>query len=269
MNTSVYLRASSPAEIRRQERTFARLRRTHAAFFSFLKETAAPPRGAKVLELACGCGMLADLARRELAAEAEGWDLNPAYIAHAARAYPRTAFAVRDMLAGPAAPARDLLLFREALMEFPSPAAALRRCLRLLRRGGWAAALEPDYGATVIHPEVPGWARFVERYAAFCAASGGEDFFAGRKLLGAFRAAGLRRLAVRPLVETHTALDGAALKEFLEAEIMSIEADAGLLTARRVFSRAGLDGVLRGLRRAAASRAAYVQTTMVAICGRK
>lgn len=269
MTGNGYLRAASPEEIKRQLRTFARMEATHAAFVSFLRETAKPRKGSRVLELGCGCGMMADRLRQEFSAAAAGWDANPDYIAYAARAYPRTAYAAADLLSAPARAGFDLILFRETLMEFPSPAAVLKRNLGRLKRGGWFAALEPDYGATVIYPEVPGWRDFVDRYARFCAAAGNEDFFAGRKLPGAFLAAGLRNIAVRPLVETHSFLDRPALREFLGAEIMSIKADAPLLTGKRVFSAAALAAVLKGLAAAARAPGAYVQTSMVAVCGQK
>lgn len=268
MTGNKYLRAASPEEIRRQLRTFARMEHTHAAFVSFLRETAKPRRGSRILELGCGCGMMADRLRQEFSAAAAGWDANPDYIAYAARAYPRTAYAAADLLSAPARAEFDLILFRETLMEFPSPAAVLKRNLGRLKRGGWFAALEPDYGATVIYPEVPGWRAFVDKYARFCASAGDEDFFAGRKLPGAFRAAGLRNIAVRPLVETHSFLRRAALREFLGAEIMSIKADAPFLTGR-AFSAAGLAAVLKGLAAVARAPGAYVQTSMVAVCGQK
>lgn len=268
MTGNRYLRAASPEEIKRQLRTFARMEKTHSGFVSFLRETAKPRKGSRLLELGCGCGMMADRLRREFSAAAEGWDSNPDYIAYAAGAYPRTAYAAADLLSAPARSEFDLILFRETLMEFPSPAAVLQRNLGRLKRGGWFAALEPDYGATVIHPEVPGWRDFVDRYARFCAAAGNEDFFAGRKLPEAFLAAGLRNIAVRPLVETHSFLDRPALREFLGAEIMSIKADAPLL-AGRVLSAAGLAAVLKGLAAVARAPGAYVQTSMVAVCGQR
>lgn len=269
MTANGYLRAASPEEIKRQLRTFARLEKTHAGFVSFLREKARPGKGSRILELGCGCGMMADRMRQEFSAAAAGWDANPDYIDYAARAYPRTDYAVADLMSAPGRAGFDLILFRETLMEFPSPAAVLKRNLGRLRRGGWFAALEPDYGATIIHPEVPGWRDFVDRYARFCAAAGNEDFFAGRKLPAAFQAAGLRNIAVRPLVETHSFLHRPALREFLGAEIMSIKADAPLLTGKRVVSTAALAAVLKGLAAVARAPGAYVQTSMVAVCGQK
>lgn len=263
-----YLRGSA-AEIHRQVRTFARLERTHAGFIEFLRETVRPRAGLRVLELACGCGMLADRVRAEFSARAEGWDSHLACIDYATAAYPEVKFLTRDLTEARPRPVFDLLLFREALMEFPSPARVLRRCAGLLRPGGWAAALEPDYGATLIHPVVPGWTAFVDRYAAFCAAEGSEDFFAGRKLIGAFRAAGLRHLATRAFLEVRSALDRPALKEFLEAEIISIRADAPLLTKKKVFTPREISSLLDGLRRVSLAPGAYVQTAMVAVCARR
>lgn len=269
MTRNGYLRAASPEEIKRQLRTYARLEATHAGFVSFLREKARPRRGSRLLELGCGCGMLADRLRKEFSASAEGWDSNPDYVAYAAGAFPRTAYSAADLLSKPARAEFDLILFRETLMEFRSPAAVLKRNLGRLKRGGWFAALEPDYGATLLHPGVPGWPEFVAKYARFCSAAGGEDFFAGRKLAGAFLAAKLRNIAVRPLVETRSFLDRPPLREFLEAEIMSIKADAPLLVGRGVFTASALAGVLKGLAAVARAPGAYVQTAMVAVCGQR
>ncbi len=270
MQKDNYIRAASPAEIQRQVKTFNRLKHSHAQFFDFLRRVIRPSKKIRVLEMGCGCGMLADMARTELSAKAAGWDSNPEYIRFASSAFRQTSFDARSFMCPPCTGDKfDIVLFREAIMECREPAAILKWSKKFIKPGGWAAALEPDYGATIIYPEVPGWCEFLYRYAAICAKDGDEDFFAGRKLLDSFSRAGFKGLAVQPITEVRSALCARELKEFIGAEIMSISADIPFLSGKTGFSRAELKKMLKGLKAVIASPGAYVQTTMIAVCGRK
>ncbi|MDA8243747.1 MAG: class I SAM-dependent methyltransferase [Elusimicrobia bacterium] len=264
-----YLRGAAPNEADRQTRTFRRFSASHNAFFAFIEERFGGSCPERVLELGCGTGEMAEAMRRRWDCAAEGWDASEEYLSAGRRAYPEVIFRRVPFGRRPLPKERfGLVIFREALMEHGRPADLLSWAARLLRKDGLIAALEPDYSGTMIYPEIPGWDEFLEKYRKYCL-SKGEDFRAGRALLFNFLKAGLRGVQVRPVAETHTSLDSRKLRDFMEIEAFSVGEDLRLFGKDMGVSRKAAAALVKALREIPSIKGAYVQTAMMAACGRR
>jgi SAM-dependent methyltransferase len=84
----------------------------------------------------------------------------------------------------------DLVHSRQLLMHLPARLAALRKLAGAARRGGWVAAMEPDFTTVELSPTNLLWERV---WSVFCDAlvAGGWDPRYGARLCGDLRAAGL------------------------------------------------------------------------------
>jgi SAM-dependent methyltransferase len=113
-------------------------RRLAAPFLTF----AAVPEGARVLDLGCGTGNLADaVMQADHAALLTGIDIAPRFVATARRAVPEAAFAQADAMALPFADAAfDAVLAMLVLPFPPDPVRATAELARVVRPGGIVAA---------------------------------------------------------------------------------------------------------------------------------
>jgi len=267
MKESIYLRANSGAEATRQRRTFGRMLYSHEQFFRLVESRASISRDSSVLEMACGCGLMANEAQLRWGCRTEGWDNNASYIETARHNFPRIKFKKIGFMDNvPTAKNIDLIIFREALMECQQPDKVLKWSAKLMGKGGWISALEPDYGATIMYPEMPCWQDFLEKYGRYCK-NKGENFFMGRALLDSFQRAGLRKISVQPICEINTCLDPGKFSEFVEIEAFSIEADMAYFAKHLGLSTSHIKKTIDALRQLPKQKGAYLQTMMVAICG--
>jgi len=268
MNNIVYLRAKNPAEVERQLKTFSRLIKTHKSFFKFLRKHIKLNKNSKILEAGCGCGMFTNQIHSEFKSVVEGWDSNKKFINFANKNFKGPSFRVKEIMSKVSKLDFDLVLFRETLMEFKDTTNVLKWASNLLKNKGWIAALEPDYGATIIYPEIRGWKEFVDNYSKFCKERG-ENFFIGRELVDIFIKAGLRSIKVKPLIEIHSSLDKEKLSNFIDIEIMSIQTDMKDFIEVTGFNKDHIDKIFQEMKELCNHPGAYVQTSMVAICGQK
>ena len=72
--------------------------------------------------------------------------------------------------------------------------------VRLVRPGGWVAAVEPDGGGSVCYPPHPAWDRLSLIYWSSWPPDG-ADLFIGRRLPELFRQAGLVDIGVEAKAE--------------------------------------------------------------------
>jgi SAM-dependent methyltransferase len=96
-----------------------------------------------------------------------------------------------DLLGDPLpSDAFDLVHARNLLMHLPSRVQALRLLADAARRGGWIAAIDPDFTAVALSPSSLVWER---TWSVFCdvLVAGGWDPRYGARLPGDLRAAGL------------------------------------------------------------------------------
>ena len=98
----------------------------------------------------------------------------------------------------------DLAHARTLLINIPDPAAVVAEMVRLIRPGGWVAALEPDGGASVYHPPHPAWERLSEIFWK-ANQSDGADLAIGRRLPELFRQAGLVGIGVEAKADIYPA----------------------------------------------------------------
>ncbi|AUI51765.1 class I SAM-dependent methyltransferase [Arthrobacter crystallopoietes] len=115
--------------------------------------------GQRILDVACGTGIVARTAAEIAGAEAvTGVDINPAMLAVAARVRPEISWLQGDAAALPVPEgAFDVVLCQMALMFFPDAVAALREMCRAAVDGGTVAVAVPGRLA-----DQPGYGPFVE-----------------------------------------------------------------------------------------------------------
>jgi ubiquinone/menaquinone biosynthesis C-methylase UbiE len=195
----IYALGSSPAERDRLRRQSAELR-VHS---SALLDRVGVRQGWSALDLGCGpIGILDLLADRVgTGGRVTGLEINPANVALAREFTDHQALANVEVIEGDArctklsSSAYDLVHARTLLINVPDPAGIVAEMVRLVRPGGWVAALEPDAGLTLCYPPVPGWDRLVELFLSSCH-SDKADPFIGRRLPELFRDAGLVEIGV-------------------------------------------------------------------------
>jgi len=110
-----------------------------ATWAPILVDACAIPQGQRVLDVACGTGIVARVASERLggAGEVTGLDLNPSMIKVARRLRPDLDWREGDATEMPFPDASfDAVLCQAGLMFFPDPVATLREMRRVLSRGG-------------------------------------------------------------------------------------------------------------------------------------
>jgi hypothetical protein len=159
------------------------------------------------------------------------------------------------------------VIFRQVLMDVPDPVALLKWSKRLIeKKGGIIAALEPDYGATVIEPEPRYWREFFLLYSDW-AKKNGEDFLSGRKSMAYFLKSEISKVSFHSIISTHFCSDGITFKKFIENEIFSIESDMDRFISDTGYSKRKVRSVFLDLRALAKISGSYIQTQMNCIVG--
>jgi SAM-dependent methyltransferase len=173
------------------------------------------PEQPRVLEMGCGSGVFTQSLLEALPdAHITATDLNERLLAEARRvlgaaAQPggRVRLERADAGALPyAARSFDLVACRFVLMHQADPAAVAGEMHRVAALGGFALAIEPDWGARALYPDAEALAALQE-LARRGRAHGFPDVFIGRKLYALLRAAGFAPVWVRPAPLVATADD--------------------------------------------------------------
>ena len=161
-----------------------------------LLDAAGVAAGQRVLDVACGTGIVARTAAGRVGpgGTVTGLDLNEAMLAVARRVRPDLTWRQGDAAALPFESGTfDAVLSQMALMFFPDPAGALREMARVARPGGAVAVLIP--AGTDRNPPYQSFADIVARHAGPAARAQVSTYFAlgdRARLEGLFQEAGLR-----------------------------------------------------------------------------
>lgn len=211
------------------------------------------PERPRVLELGCGSGEFTALLLDALpSATIIATDLNEQLLAAArarltahAQASARVRFERADAARLPY-PSRgfDLVACRCVLMHQADPAVAVAEMQRVADVGGYALAIEPDWGARAIYPDPEALAALLD-LARRAQPHGFPDLLLGRKLYALLRAAGFApvRLRATALVTTYDEQPAGQPSEDHEgaAPLTSPAGPEGLLIqGRRLLRAAGL-----------------------------
>ena len=176
----------------------AHARRTAEEAAGFLLPHLEPPMS--VLDLGCGPGTITvGLARYVAPGRVVGVDAAPEALDHA-RAYASeehmdsVEFVEADVYDLPFDEGTfDVVYAHQLLQHLADPVAALVEAQRVLRRGGYIAVRDADYGTMTHHPHDERLDRWLEAYCALARGNGGEPD-AGRRLLGWVQSAGYAHL---------------------------------------------------------------------------
>ena len=182
------------------------------AFFAqwspMLLDAAGVTTGQRVLDVACGTGILARSAVPRVGEPGSvvGVDLNEAMLSVARRLRPDLTWLQGDAAALPVGDAEfDAVLSQMAMMFFPDPTAALREMRRVVRPGGTVGVLVP--GALTDNPPYQAFVDIVTRHAGADARNLVTTYFVLGDLDGTaqlFADAGLRVTATSsPVGESH------------------------------------------------------------------
>lgn len=161
-----------------------------------LLDAAGVAEGQRVLDVACGTGIVARGAADRVGAAGSvvGLDLSPAMLAVARRIRPDLRWHQGDAAALPFSEAEfDVVVSQMAMMFFADPAAALREMRRVVRPAGTVGVLIP--GALTANPPYQLFVDIVTRHAGPAARSLVTTYFALgdlAELVGLFTEAGLR-----------------------------------------------------------------------------
>jgi SAM-dependent methyltransferase len=216
------------------------------------------PPAPRVLEGGCGAGAFtAALLAALPGARITALDRNPDLLAEAARALDVAAAAggrVR-LLRGDAArlPFRarafDLVACRCVLMHQADPTTAVAEMHRVAETGGYALAIEPDWGARALYPDAEALAALLD-LARRGRRHGFPDVALGRQLYALFRAAGFAPVRVLATGFVATADDASTEPDADGASAgpeRLLEQGRDLLRAAGLISDAELDHLIARL----------------------
>jgi SAM-dependent methyltransferase len=215
------------------------------------------PAAPRVLEVGCGAGAFtASLLAALPDARITALDRNPDLLAEAARALGSTAAPggrVR-LLRGDAARlpfdarAFDLVACRCVLMHLADPTAAVAEMHRVADTGGYALAIEPDWGARALYPDAEALDALLD-LARRGRRHGFPDVRMGRQLFALFRAAGFApvRALATSFVATADDVAGADPDAASAGPERLLEQGRGLLRAAGLISDAELDHLIARL----------------------
>ena len=139
-----------------------------------------------------------------------GLDINPVNVAMARAFADEHGLANADIAEGDARRTRlppssfDLVHARTLLINIPDPTVVVAEMVRLVRPGGWVAALEPDVGGSLCYPPHPAWDRLSEIFRT-ANRSDDADLLIGRRLPELFRQAGLVDIGVEAKADIYPA----------------------------------------------------------------
>lgn len=129
-------------------------------------EAAEPGPGDRLLDVACGTGVVARAAAGRVVPDGSvtGLDLNPAMLAVARRVAPQIDWREGDVAALPfAEDAFDVTTCQSAVFFFPDPTAALGEMARVTRRGG--RVVVQSFSSLQAQPAYGPWVDMVSRHA--------------------------------------------------------------------------------------------------------
>lgn len=219
------------------------------------------PERPRVLELGCGSGVFTALLLEALpAATILATDLNERLltaarerVAGSAAGGARVRFERADAVRLPYPPRRfDLVACRCVLMHQADAAVVAAEMHRVVAWGGYALAIEPDWGARAVYPDAEALAALLD-LARRAQPFGFPDLLLGRKLFALLRAAGFAPVHLRAtaFAATYDDLPPAAPAMPGETVVEDGSALAGsrlagperlLLQGRRLLRAAGLIG---------------------------
>ncbi len=148
----------------------------------------------RIVDVGCGSGSFTSylLGQAPPTAVAIGLDINRAVLKEG-----RSSKDVRLMLAAAEqipilSDWSDMVICRRLLMNLPKPSAALGEMVRIAKRGGLVAAIEPDFLAERGHSTVPGELEFLQKLLLLT--SKGSDLGFGPKCVALFKEVGLSEI---------------------------------------------------------------------------
>ena len=208
LEAPVYALGSNPAERDRLRRQSAELR-GHSA--TLLDRVGVEP-GWNAIDLGCGPSGIIDLLAERVGPDGRvtGLDFDPANVALAREFADQRGLANADVVAGDARrtglppSSFDLAHARTLLVNIPDPAEVVAEMVRLVRPGGWVAALEPDVGGSLYYPPHPAWDRLNQIWWTARRAEGADPLI-GRRLPELFRHAGLADIGVEAKADIYPA----------------------------------------------------------------
>jgi SAM-dependent methyltransferase len=224
-----------------------------------LAECALPP-APRVLEVGCGAGAFtAALLAALPGARITALDRNPDLLVAAARALGsatapggRVKLRREDAARLPfAARAFDLVACRCVLMHQADPTAVVAEMHRVADAGGYALAIEPDWGARALYPDAEALAALLD-LARRGRRHGFPDVLIGRQLFALFRAAGFAPVRMLATSFLATADDVAPKADTADMGAIAgperlLEQGRGLLRAAGLTSDAELDHLIARL----------------------
>jgi SAM-dependent methyltransferase len=168
--------------------------------------------GWNAIDLGCGPSGIIDLLAERVGPDGHvtGLDVNPANVALARTFADEHGLANADIAEGDARrtglppSSFDLAHARTLLINIPDPAVVVAEMMRLVRPGGWVAALEPDVGGSLCYPPHPAWDRLNEIFRT-ANRSDDADLLIGRRLPELFRQAGLIDIGVEAKADIYAA----------------------------------------------------------------
>ncbi|WP_344032412.1 class I SAM-dependent methyltransferase [Paeniglutamicibacter psychrophenolicus] len=221
--------------------------------------------GERVLDVACGTGIVARKVADTTAAEITGVDINPAMLEVARRVRPELSWGQADAGALPFPDrAFDKVLCQMALMFFPDPTAALREMARVTADGGSLAVVVP--GRLEEQPVYGPFVELASRHADADAMSLlGAYFSCGdlERLRQLFESAGLAVTGTRTHVGT---ANNASAEQFVVVEVESTPLADRLDEEQYASLRFGAARVLAPFTASDGSVAAPLQGHIVIAC---
>jgi ubiquinone/menaquinone biosynthesis C-methylase UbiE len=272
---TTYLRHGNENEAERQKVSLDSSKTADTQFLDFIEKNNRINKDDLIIDLGCGSGFFTNEIQKKFNCRVIGLDADSKQIESAKKLATESKNDQVNFINGlffedHAITNAKVVVMRQVIIDVVEQSKLLAWAATLLSSDGTVCTFEPDYHASILYPEPAGWAKFFEGYANY-AINGTEDWYAGRKLPMHYHNAGLKILDMKTVIDLHTALNGQdqKYKKFIDSELFNFKVDMDGLLSSGFVSKEEADFALAGFEALKNIPYSFVQTQMVAVCGKR
>lgn len=271
---TTYLRHGNKEETERQRISLESSKSSDDQFLTFVESNNDINQNDLIIDLGCGSGFFTIQIQKKFGCKVIGIDADAkqieAAILNAANEKSNNLEFINGLfLEKLELPKAKVVILRQVILDVLEQSKLLTWASTLLSTGGTVCTFEPDYFASILHPEPEGWGKFFQSYANY-AMNGTEDWQTGRKLAKHYYLAGLQVTDIKTVVDLHSPILGKKedFEKFIESELFNYKVDMDGLIKAGEINENEIKKTLYGFESLKKIPYSFIQTQMVAVCGK-